>query len=40
MLTNRFEVTFDYAENEEFKAADEDTAQELKIFHIDDTDDE
>ena len=32
------EVTFDYAENKEFKDAEQDNTKELKVFHINDKD--
>ena len=32
------EVTFDYAQNDDLKKADENSDQEIKVFHIDDKD--
>jgi hypothetical protein len=32
------QVVFDYSKNKELKAADEDENQEIKVYHIDDKD--
>jgi hypothetical protein len=35
---NTVEVTFNYKENEELKVAEENEEQEVKIYHINDKD--